>query len=492
MTRLAPRPSLLRTILCVVAGIATLLVGLGLAVRPGVSPAAQLALGICGFAGYIALVGPALDRRYRLDRKWRQDPPDLDSFKGRKSPGGPRGREGSDSPGMLLAAASLAAGLTLAGNVATAAEVPRAATDAEELSFATPAGTPESPETAESAKSGLGLLDGIRLSGFVDVYVAYNANRPASRDNFLPGTGSTAKKANELGLNLVAVEAVKDPAPLGFRVVLNWGNGTEVVHAGEPTGNAIGPEVWKVVQYASISWKVPGSEVLLEGGIFPCHVGAEAYFSKDNAHYTRSFVAEYTPWYQAGVKVSAPLGTGFTGQIHVLNGWQMVGDNNNGKTIGAGLGWTSAAIDIGLNGLGGPELPDDTAHWRTLGDLVVTWRAMPSLTLTGELDAGSQSRPGLDAATWWGAFVSARATLTETSAIAVRAERFSDPHAGITGFSQKLWGVTGTLEHRPHPRLILKLEARYDRSTAPLFDGPVAGEGKESQLIGVLGAVATF
>lgn len=349
------------------------------------------------------------------------------------------------------------------------------------------------PVTAPApARQEAGLLDGVRFSGFVDVYAAYNANLPATRDNFLPGTGSTAKKANQLGLNLVAVEAVKDPEPLGFRVVLNWGNSTRLIHAGEPTGNAIGPDVWDVLQYASISWQVPGSQILVEGGIFPSHVGAEAYFSKDNTHYTRSFVAEYTPWYQAGIKASAPLGKGFSGQIHLLNGWQIIGDNNDGKTIGAGLAWTSAALDIGLNGLAGPELPNDSAHWRSFGDLVVTWRATPSLAITSEFDAGSQSRPGLDAATWWGAFVSARVALSEKSAIALRAERFSDPDAGISGFAQRLWGVTGTFEHRPHEQLILKLDVRYDHSTAPLFDGPVTGEGMESQLLAVFGAVATF
>ena len=160
---------------------------------------------------------------------------------------------------------------------------------------------------------------------------------------------------------------MKDPAPLGFRVALNWGTATDLIHAGEPTGTGIGPEVWKVVQYASISWKVPGSEVLLEGGIFPCHVGAEAYFSKDNPHYTRSFVAEYTPWYSAGIKATAPLGKGFTGQLHVLNGWQIVGDNNDGKTIGAGLGWTPPkAVDVGAQR---PRRPRAPRRQRALADV---------------------------------------------------------------------------------------------------------------------------
>jgi len=262
------RPSLLRTALSVTAGIGTLLVGLGLAVRPGLSPAAQLVLGICGFAGYIALVGPALDRRYRLDRQWRQDPPDLSAFRDRKATREKSGPREPGSSGMPLAIATLVLGVTLYGDAAAAAGARPAGTDAEG--------------------------------------------------------------------------------------------------------------------------------------------------------------------------------------------------------------------------------PPSTAHGRSFGDLVFAWRATPSLTVTGDLDAGSQNRPGLEAATWWGAFVSARAALTQKSAIAVRAERFSDPDAGISGFTQKLWGVTGTPEHRPYPRLILKLEARYDRSTEPLFDGSVPGGGKEGESLAVLGAVATF
>lgn len=466
----------LRALLLSAVGVFALLGGVAAASALSLPFGARLVIALAGFVGYVLLLGTALDERFRLDRRWRHEPPSRGSWGGTRPP---RGSGDGDVPPAPLLCAVAVAGVVAFSPAASAAEIE----GTEE-----PATAPAPAAEAEKP----GFLSGVKLSGFVDVYASYNANRPASRDSFLPGTGSTAKKANQLGLNLVEVEAVRDPEPLGFRVALNWGTATDVIHAGEPTGTGVGPEVWKVVQYASISWKVPGSEVLLEGGIFPSHVGAEAYFSKDNPHYTRSFVAEYTPWYQAGIKATAPLGKGFTGQLHLLNGWQVVGDNNDGKTIGAGLGWSSGNVDVGLNGLAGPELPDDTSHWRTFGDLVATWRATPTLTVTGEFDAGSQSRPGLDPATWWGAFVSARAALGEKSAVALRAERFSDPEAGISGFEQKIWGVTATFEHRPVPRLILKLDVRYDESTAPLFDGPVEGEGRESQFLAVVGAVATF
>ncbi|HEX6642357.1 MAG TPA: hypothetical protein VF215_14650 [Thermoanaerobaculia bacterium] len=40
------------------------------------------------------------------------------------------------------------------------------------------------------------------FSGFIDLAAAWNANRPANHDNFVPGTGTSAKRANEGMLNL--------------------------------------------------------------------------------------------------------------------------------------------------------------------------------------------------------------------------------------------------------------------------------------------------
>ncbi len=58
-------------------------------------------------------------------------------------------------------------------------------------------------------------------------------------------------------------------------------------------------------------------------------------------------------------------------------------------------------------------------------------------------------------------------------------------------------GATLTLEHRPVPRLVLKLEGRSDRSSANVFATPsVDAEGQpllvRSQLLVLLGVVASF
>src|SRR5262245_56843299 len=95
--------------------------------------------------------------------------------------------------------------------------------------------------------------DKIDVSAYVDVYYAFDSNRPLSGAAFTAGAGTTAKRANEFSLNLAALDLAMNPdaeQPIALRLVLNYGTGTEVLHAGEPAGTGIGSDVWKFVQQA--------------------------------------------------------------------------------------------------------------------------------------------------------------------------------------------------------------------------------------------------
>src|SRR3954470_258982 len=83
------------------------------------------------------------------------------------------------------------------------------------------------------------------VRGFVDGYYAWNDNSPDNHENFVPGAGTTAKRANEFNLNLAAIDIVHDEGPVGFHFSAIAGNGADVVHAGEPRGTAIGPDVYR-------------------------------------------------------------------------------------------------------------------------------------------------------------------------------------------------------------------------------------------------------
>ncbi|HWW60661.1 MAG TPA: porin [Thermoanaerobaculia bacterium] len=325
----------------------------------------------------------------------------------------------------------------------------------------------------------------ISFSGFIDLAAVYNQNRPASHENFVPGTGTSGKRANELMLNLAQVQwsrTATPEQPIGFTLSLVAGDGTDVVHAGEPNG----PGEFRHVYQASVAYRLRNG-VLLEAGIYPSHIGLEGFYSRDNWNYTRSWLGEFSPYYQSGVKASYSLNGRWSAQVHVLNGWQLIHDNNDGKSIGTQLAYANGPLTASLNTFLGPELANDDHSLRKFVDLVVLYRVAPGLQLGGSLDVGAQERPDASDARWLGAGAFARYAFTDRHAVAVRAEQFRDRDAGITGAGQTLREATVTYELRPREHLILKLETRYDRSSARVF-----ADDERTELLAIAGAVVTF
>jgi len=315
----------------------------------------------------------------------------------------------------------------------------------------------------------MGIAVALLIHVFVDGYYAWNGNHPASHENFLPGAGTTAERANEFNLNLAAIELVRDPKPVGFHLSLVAGTGADVVHAAEREG-------FRHIYQASVLYK-PNDRLMFEGGIYPSHIGFEGFYSKDNWNYTRGWLGEFSPYYQTGVRAGFQFSKQWSGELHVINGWQLIDDNDDGKALGAKIAYSGNRLSASLNTFDGT----DHGRMRHFGDLIATWKTTPALTLGGSLDRGHQQH-----ANWLGLGGYARYAIDDRRAIAFRAERFRDPDNVISGFAQKLTEATLTYEVRPTPNLILKLEGRRDHSTANVFDG------SKNQTLVVAGAVATF
>jgi len=299
-----------------------------------------------------------------------------------------------------------------------------------------------------------------------------------------------------MSLNAAAVDVSLEPRPVGFHLTLVYGSGTDVLHAAEPAGSAIGQAVWRAVYQASVSYTAPiGSGLLLEAGIYPSHIGYETFFSKDNWNYTRGWMGEFSPYYQAGLKVSYAFDAHWSAQIHFLNGWQNIGDNNRAKAIGTQIAWSGDLVSAALNTFAGPELPGDDTHWRLFGDLTAQVKATPWLSLGATADVGRQDRPG-EAALWHAAAVFARVAFSERVALALRGEYYDDRDGFMSGTPQTLGEGTATVELRPTEHLIVKLEGRHDFSGAAVFSGERDSAGNltfsKSQTLAIASAVATF
>ncbi|MEA2236258.1 MAG: hypothetical protein QOC81_982 [Thermoanaerobaculia bacterium] len=323
----------------------------------------------------------------------------------------------------------------------------------------------------------------VTIHGFADGYYAWNGNDPASHDSFFSGAGSTAKRANEFNLNLAAVDIVRDAAPLGFHLSLVAGNGADVIHAAESEG-------FRHIYQASVIYKV-NEKLTIEGGIFPSHIGFESFYSKDNWNYMRSWPGELSPFYQTGAHAIYQFDPHWSGEVHVLNGWQIINDNNDAKAIGGKAAYTSDRLTTSFNTFDGPELPRDSSHWRHFGNLIGSYKVTSKLTLAASLDRGHQELPGDAAANWLGVAGYGRYAFDDRHAVAIRGSFFRDPDNAISGAAQKLSEETLTYELYPIPNLIVKIEGRHDHSTASAFARKTGGSAS-NQTIVVIGAVATF
>ena len=248
---------------------------------------------------------------------------------------------------------------------------------------------PEEPEAeAEPAKTAR-----LQVGGFVDAMYAYGFNRPADHVNFLPGLGTSAKRDNEATLNLAQVDLALEPAPVGFKLALGFGTAAEVVHAAEVGGTATSPDVWRNVLQASVQYQTQiGRGLLLEAGVYPSHIGLEAFATRDNWNYTRSWLCELSPFYQAGLKAAYPVSEHWSAQLHLVNGWQVIGDNNRGKSLGTQLAYANGALSVSLNGIAGPELAGNDDDLRVLGDVVAIYNASSGLGLGVCADLAREER----------------------------------------------------------------------------------------------------
>ena len=80
----------------------------------------------------------------------------------------------------------------------------------------------------------------------------------------------------------------------------------------------------------------------------------------------------------------------------------MIGDVNGGKSVGAQLAYSAGSFALSLNGIVGPELPDNDDDVRALVDVVTTMKVTPSLSLGLSADLAREGRPDGNHVSWGG------------------------------------------------------------------------------------------
>lgn len=350
------------------------------------------------------------------------------------------------------------------------------------------------PSAAPTADAGhAAAADGVRewslgpvvFSGLLDGYYSLNFNHPAT--SFNEGRNFDVK-ANEFSLNMAKLTLEDLPNPLGFRLDLGFGRTFDIVNANSS------PTAFRYIEQAYLSYKPAAAHGLeLDFGKFVTSAGAEVIETKDNWNYSRSFLFAYAiPYYHFGLRAMMPVGKHLTAGVHLVNGWNVVEDNNSGKTAGFTAALSVGKVTWNNTYYVGPENPGNDRGLRHMYDtnLVVTASTKTSFYLN--FDYGVNHSQIAGAKHWVGVAGAGRYALNRWFALAPRVEWFNDAGGFTTGTVQKLREATMTAEFKLHDGLLSRLEYRRDWSTAPFFDRGASPAGSKNQQTLLASLVAYF
>jgi hypothetical protein len=157
----------------------------------------------------------------------------------------------------------------------------------------------------------------IALSGYVETYIGFDLGN--NKENNRPVYIYNHKRNREVNLNLGILKANVQRGRLRSNIAFMLGNYTQYNLAHEPS--------WIQYTYeANIGYQLDKNGLWnIDMGILPSHIGFESAIGIDCQTLTRSLVAENSPYYESGIKLSgASKNQKFTFGFLLLNGWQSV------------------------------------------------------------------------------------------------------------------------------------------------------------------------
>lgn len=344
---------------------------------------------------------------------------------------------------------------------------------------AQPAPTPSS-EPAAPAEAARPVIS---VGGYIEAYHQLQFQDPSNRITNLRGYDN---RSRTFTLSNVALDVKGEAGPVTGHVVLQIGHTPSTYYLAEPaspgTGsvNASTGELWKYLQAANLTAKAP-NDFVIEAGLFPSPIGIEVLPVKDNWNWSRSNLFFGLPAYHVGAMVSHSIATGWTGKLHVYNGWNSVVDNNGYPSVAVSAAYASDRTSAQLLYFGGIERPDGAPEgkaWRHLFDALVQTALTDKVSVAAQGDAGFEPND-IGTSSWAAVAGYAKLQLSPKLYGVIRGDYFYEKVAENNGTTASaiFWPVkwvaeaTATLSYQPIDNASVRLEYRHDQAADNAYFG---------------------
>ena len=331
----------------------------------------------------------------------------------------------------------------------------------------------ETPAQGSSSASTESAWANWHYSAYLDIAYLLDFNFP---ENHLWRSRTTSNRFNEFAPNMGFLNVRKDTTTdsrwgMELGVQAGYDSKDFAFLPNEP--KVAGSDTLRHVQRANVSYLAPvGNGLTIQAGLFNSLIGYESLYAKDNANYTRSWVADNTPYMMFGVNARYPVNDQLTVAAFIINSYYHLSHPNDQPSYGAQVAYKpTGQLTVTETLYAGPDQSNTSfAFWRFYLNSIVEWKT-DELLLALSYDIGTESianQTGDPRTFVMGGNFVGRWSIDSHWALALRPEFYWDRNGRWTGNEQFVKAITTTLEYAVPfgwTTTRARLEYRWDEST---------------------------
>ncbi|WP_461103001.1 porin [Spirosoma koreense] len=330
---------------------------------------------------------------------------------------------------------------------------------------------------------------GLVLSGYVEAYYALDFTAPKTTQE-RPGFLYNHKRNREVNINLAFLKAAYAGERVRANLAIQAGTYAQYNYAAEQ-------ELLKHVLEANVGVRLSKTHDLwLDAGIFSSHIGFESAVSKDCWTLTRSILAENSPYYLAGAKLTYNTPNGkWTLLGSALNGWQRIAKlpGYSGPSLSTQVQFKPTPnLILNWSTFLGSDRPDSLKQGRFFNNLYAIINPAGKVGVILGFDIGADRKPvvnshsdqrvGSGSYVWYSPVVIARLATSDKSFVAARVEYYDDKNGVIIGTGTtngfQTVGYSLNYDYAIVTNALFRIEGKLYDSKDAIF---VAGNGASSR-----------
>lgn len=313
--------------------------------------------------------------------------------------------------------------------------------------------------------------ESLSFSGYCEVYYTYDFNNPLNHDR--PGFIYSHDRHNEFNLNLGFVKGTYATERIRANFALAAGTYMNANYASEPG-------VLRNIYEGNVGYKLTKNKnIWLDAGIFPSHIGFESAVSKDCWGLTRSMLADNSPYFESGAKITQiSQNEKWLLSFLVLNGWQHIQRPaaNNTPAFGTQITFKPGEnFLVNYSTFAGNEYPDSVRRYRHFHNIYTVWYLTKNIHLTAGFDIGfeQQSKGSTAFNNWFSPVLISKIMLNDKWSFTARAEYYQDENAVIIATPTldefKTFGYSLNIDYQLREHAYWRIEGRMLNSSENIF-----------------------